>query len=44
MEEKECYNCKYLEFDLNLCTQYFCILHQKLINQYDSCDNWARKK
>ena len=49
-EEKECYNCKYLEFDLDLCTldldlctQFFCNYHKKLIKQDDSCENWVKK-
>lgn len=41
--EKECYNCKYLEFDLDLCTQFFCNYHKKLIKQDDSCENWVKK-
>jgi len=43
IEEKECYNCKYLEFDLDLCTQFFCNYHKKLIKQDDSCENWVKK-
>ena len=43
-EEKECYNCKYLEFDLDLCTQFFCKYHEKLIKQDDSCENWLKKR
>lgn len=43
MNEKECYNCKFMEFDLKVCTQYFCTYHQKLIKQDDSCDKWIRK-
>ena len=42
-EEKEGYNCKYLEFDLDLCTQFFCNYHKKLIKQDDSCENWVKK-
>lgn len=41
--EKECYNCKYLEFDTDLCTQFFCRYHEKLIKQDDSYENWLRK-
>lgn len=41
--KKECYNCKYLEFDTNLCTQFFCKHHEKLIKQDDSCDDWVKK-
>ena len=41
--EKECYNCKYLEFDTDLCTQFFCKYHEKLIKQDDSCSNWVKK-
>ena len=41
--EKECYNCKYLEFDTDLCTQFFCKYHEKLIKQDDSCENWLKK-
>ncbi len=39
IKEKECHKCKYLEFDLDLCTQFFCIYQEKLIKQEDSCDN-----
>ena len=42
--EKECYTCKYLEFDTNLCTQFFCKYHEKLIKQDDSCENWLKKR
>jgi hypothetical protein len=44
MEEKECYNCHYMEFDIGLCTQYFCGLHEKLIRHDDSCKNWLKKE
>ena len=43
-EEKECYNCKHLEFDTDLCTQFFCRYHEKLINQDDSCEDWVKNK
>ena len=43
-EEKECYICKHLEFDTDLCTQFFCRYHEKLINQDDSCEDWVKNK
>ncbi|MEE3444033.1 MAG: hypothetical protein VZQ49_04205 [Methanobrevibacter sp.] len=44
MEEKECYNCQYMEFDIGLCTQYFCRFHEKLIRHDESCKNWLKKE
>ena len=35
MDEKECYNCKHVEFDIGLCTQYYCRFHEKLVKMDD---------
>ncbi|MEE0936362.1 MAG: hypothetical protein U0L42_11920 [Methanobrevibacter sp.] len=42
MSEKECYNCIHMEFDIGLCTQYYCKLHEKLIKMDDTCDEWSK--
>ena len=41
MDEKECYNCKHVEFDIGLCTQYYCRFHEKLVKMDDMCDDWS---
>jgi len=42
MDEKECYNCKHVEFDIGLCTQYYCGFHEKLVKMDDACDDWSK--
>jgi hypothetical protein len=42
MDEKECYNCKHVEFDIGLCTQYYCRFHEKLVKMDDGCDDWSK--
>ena len=42
MDEKECYNCKHMEFDISLCTQYYCRFHEKLVKIDDRCDDWSQ--
>ena len=41
MDEKECYNCKHVEFDIGLCTQYYCGYHERLVKLDDTCDDWS---
>ena len=42
MDEKECHNCKHVEFDIGLCTQYYCGFHEKLVKMDDPCDDWSK--
>lgn len=41
MDEKECYNCEHVEFDISLCTQYYCEFHERLVKMDDTCDDWS---
>ena len=31
-----------MEFDISLCTQYYCRFHEKLVKIDDMCDEWSQ--
>jgi hypothetical protein len=41
MDEKECHNCKHLEFGICLYTQYYSRFHEKLVKMRYVCDEWS---